>query len=157
MKALATWSLTGAKPSMWSCGKGRGTLLSANLSLHLLMISDRLAYLCFLWDTQHAVLFSQSLCMSSFELRTTLPCSQTTWEANSAEEWWKCARKEPQISYLSVLKAYINPDSGAQIPQLNALSRLLVLHGLMSVQWDMKRRDQTSLGRPKYHPFEVIG
>lgn len=117
----------------------------------LISLDTRLAFLCFLWDTQHAVLFSQSLCMSSFELRTTLPCNQTTWEASSAEEWWKYARKEPQVSYLSVLKAYMNPDLGIQIPQLNALSRLLVLHGLMSVQWDMKRRDQTSLGKHRPH------
>ncbi|KAI1628946.1 fungal-specific transcription factor domain-containing protein [Exophiala viscosa] len=127
-------------------GEGSGDLESDWRKAIDVELRKRLAFLCFLWDTQHAVLFSQSLCMSSFELRTTLPCNQTTWEASSAEEWWKYARKEPQISYLSVLKAYMNPDSGAQIPQLNALSRLLVLHGLMSVQWDMKRRDQTSLG-----------
>ncbi|RMZ86195.1 hypothetical protein DV737_g193, partial [Chaetothyriales sp. CBS 132003] len=54
-------------------------------------------------------------------------------------------KREPQISYLAVLKAYMNPDP-VQVSQLNALSRLLVLHGLMSVQWDLKRRDQTSLG-----------
>ncbi|KIW96767.1 uncharacterized protein Z519_02158 [Cladophialophora bantiana CBS 173.52] len=109
-------------------------------------LRKRLAFLCFLWDTQHAILFSQSLCMSAFELRTTLPCNQTTWEASTAEEWWRHARKEAQIPFLSVLKVYMNPDSGAQIPELNALSRLLVLHGLMSIQWDLKRRDQTSLG-----------
>ncbi|KEF58502.1 uncharacterized protein A1O9_06428 [Exophiala aquamarina CBS 119918] len=83
--------------------------------------------------------------MSSFELRTTLPCNQATWEARSAEDWWKYAKKEPQIPFLSVLKSYMNPDTGASIPELNALSRLLVLHGLMSIQWDMRRRDQTSL------------
>ncbi|KIW15393.1 hypothetical protein PV08_05439 [Exophiala spinifera] len=130
-------------------GEGSGDLESDWRRAIDVELRKRLAFLCFLWDTQHAVLFSQSLCMSSFELRTTLPCNQTTWEASSAEEWWKYARKEPQISYLSVLKAYMNPDLGIQIPQLNALSRLLVLHGLMSVQWDMKRRDQTSLGMDK--------
>ncbi|RVX70087.1 hypothetical protein B0A52_06259 [Exophiala mesophila] len=112
----------------------------------------RLAFLCFLWDTQHAVLFSQSLCMSSFELRTSLPCNQATWEAQSAEEWWKHARKEQEVSYLAVLKAYVNPDSGTPIPPLSALSRLLILHGLMSIQWDMKRRDQTSLGVGSTNP-----
>jgi hypothetical protein len=85
--------------------------------------------------------------MSSFELRTTLPCDQETWEAESAEEWWKHARRERQISFLSVLKTYMNPESATSAPQLNALSWLLVLHGLMSIQWDMKRRDQTSLGK----------
>lgn len=41
---------------------------------------------------------------------------------------------------------YLNPGA-AQIPKnLNALSRALLLHGLMSIAWDMQRRDQTSLG-----------
>lgn len=105
----------------------------------------RLAFLCFLWDVQHAVLFSQSLCMTSFELRSTLPCSGQAWEAESAEDWWSYFEHEPQISYLSVLKAYINPDTAMNIPRLNALSQLLILHGLLSIQWDMKRRDQTTL------------
>ncbi|KAI9695544.1 MAG: hypothetical protein M1820_008557 [Bogoriella megaspora] len=106
----------------------------------------KLAFLCFLWDAQHAVLFSQSLCMSSFELRTSLPCSEEAWEAESAEEWWEYAENEPQIPFLYILKAYVNSDSASRTPQLDALSHLLILHGLMSIQWDMKRRDQASLG-----------
>ncbi|KAH6672567.1 fungal-specific transcription factor domain-containing protein [Halenospora varia] len=106
----------------------------------------RLALLCFLWDTQHAVLFSQSLCMSAFELRVSLPCNPTTWEADSAEEWYNNFRRETEISFLSVLKIYVNPGSASPPAQLNALSQLLILHGLMSLSWDMKRRDQTSLG-----------
>ncbi|TID12927.1 hypothetical protein E2P81_ATG09895 [Venturia nashicola] len=101
---------------------------------------------------QDIVLFSQSLCMSSFELRTSLPCNEAAWEASSAEEWRKHVRSESQISYLTVLRAYVNPDSGAMIPNINSLSRLLLLHGLMSIQWDMKRRDQASLG---YGPNQV--
>lgn len=85
--------------------------------------------------------------MSSFELRTSLPCNEATWEASTAEEWWQHAKSETQISYLTILRAYVNPDSGASIPALNTLSRLLLLHGLMSIQWDLKRRDQASLGR----------
>lgn len=105
----------------------------------------RLALLCFLWDTQHAVLFSQSLCMSAFELRTSLPCNPDIWEAETAVEWSKCANgSEP--SFLAILKLYMCPTQSSAPPQLNALSRLLILHGLMSVFWDMKRRDQTSLG-----------
>lgn len=105
----------------------------------------RLALLCFLWDTQHAVLFSQSLCMSAFELRTNLPCNPDIWEAESAAEWSRCSTgSEP--SFLSILKLYMCPGQVSTLPQLNALSRLLILHGLMSVFWDMKRRDQTSLG-----------
>lgn len=43
---------------------------------------------------------------------------------------------------------YLHPNSTAVPRSLNNLSRLLLLHGLMSVAWDMQRRDQTSLGDP---------
>lgn len=108
----------------------------------------RLALLCFMWDTQHAVLFSQSLCMSSFELRTTLPCGPSVWEAETAQEWQHYNSREPaQRLFLPILKAYMSPSTPTQSNHnLNALSRLLILHGLISVSWDMKRRDDTSLG-----------
>lgn len=100
-----------------------------------------------MWDTQHAVLFSQSLCMNAAELKLTLPWDSAVWEADTAEEWYETSSlRQPSPAYLSVLKAYINPESGLWIPKLNSLSRLLMLHGLMSVAWDLNRRDQTSLG-----------
>ncbi|KAF2847601.1 hypothetical protein T440DRAFT_456029 [Plenodomus tracheiphilus IPT5] len=107
----------------------------------------RLAFLCFMWDTQHAVLFCQSLCMSAFELRSTLPCDQSLWEADSAESWHQLRRKQstPPL-FLSCLKMYLHPSTTSIPKHLNALSRSLLLHGLMSVAWDMQRRDQTSLG-----------
>lgn len=107
----------------------------------------RLALLCFMWDTQHAVLFCQSLCMSAFELRSTLPCHQSLWEADSAEQWQKLRKqqKDPPL-LLTVLKSYLTAQAPTTAQDLNALSRVLLLHGLMSIAWDMNRRDQTSLG-----------
>ncbi|KAF2442354.1 hypothetical protein P171DRAFT_364428 [Karstenula rhodostoma CBS 690.94] len=107
----------------------------------------RLAFLCFMWDTQHAVLFCQSLCMSAFELRSNLPCDQSLWEADSAESWHQLRQKQPSSPlFLSCLKMYLNPSASVSVPKnLNALSRSLLLHGLMSIAWDMQRRDQTSL------------
>ncbi|TGJ81942.1 hypothetical protein E0Z10_g6831 [Xylaria hypoxylon] len=109
----------------------------------------RLSLLCFMWDTQHAVLFCQSLCMSSFELRITLPCSQEIWEAPDAQSWaaaWRSSgSRDDKVSFLAALKSYLN--HGLPRPAiLSALSRVLLLHGLMSVAWDMQRREQTSLG-----------
>lgn len=107
----------------------------------------RLAFLCFMWDTQHAVLFCQSLCMSAFELRSNLPCDQSLWEAESAEAWHQRRQKQPTTPlFLSCLKMYLHPNTAKVPTNLNALSRSLLLHGLMSVAWDMQRRDQTSLG-----------
>lgn len=99
-----------------------------------------------MWDTQHAVLFSQSLCMNAAELRLTLPWNEALFDAPNAKEW--CALnsiERPQPQYLGVLKAYINSQSGVDSRPLNAFSRVLMLHGLMSIAWDLNRRDQTSL------------
>ncbi|KAK7557293.1 fungal-specific transcription factor domain-containing protein [Phyllosticta citricarpa] len=108
----------------------------------------RLAYLSFMWDVQHAVLFCQSLCMSAFELRSTLPCHQQLWEADSPDTWYRLWKKHSRPPlFLSTLKTYlVTPKPVSSPKHLNALSRVMILHGLMSVSWDMKRRDQTSLG-----------
>jgi hypothetical protein len=107
----------------------------------------RLALLCFMWDTQHAVLFSQSLCMNAAELKLSLPWDTALWEADTAEEWNAASSRAPSPpSYLSVLRSYVNPGPSSRTPKLNGLSRVLMLHGLMSVAWDLNRRDQTSLG-----------
>jgi len=85
----------------------------------------RLALLAFLWDVKHAVLFSQSLCMSAFELRLPLPYDTPTWEASSAETWHKARKAErPPLPFLMVMKLYLNP--GKTTPVLNSFSRLLI-------------------------------
>ncbi|KAK7224321.1 hypothetical protein V2G26_012324 [Clonostachys chloroleuca] len=73
-----------------------GSLRQAWLKWTVAEQKKRLALLCFMWDTQHAVLFCQSLL--------------------------------PRPSNLTIL------------------ARVLILHGLMSIAWDMERRDQTALG-----------
>jgi len=115
--------------------------------LAITLTDDRLALLCFMWDTQHAVLFCQSLCMSAFELRCALPCDQSLWEAESAQSWQKLRRMQsaPPL-FLAALKTHIGSQAPAMTHKLNGLSRVLLLHGLMSIAWDMNRRDQTSLG-----------
>ncbi|KAI9926977.1 hypothetical protein MW887_003357 [Aspergillus wentii] len=105
----------------------------------------RVAMHCFMWDTQHAVLFSQSLCMSGFEIRSSLPCSAAVWEASTVTEWARHAANEPDHSFLSVLKGYITPGAVTRPRDLNAFARIVILHGLMSVSADLKRRDQTTL------------
>lgn len=85
--------------------------------------------------------------MSAFELRSALPCDQFLWEAESAEKWQKVRQKQkPPPPFLTVLKSYLTSSAPTAARNLNALSRVLLLHGLMSIAWDMNRRDQTSLG-----------
>lgn len=119
----------------------------------------RLALLCFMWDTQHAVLFCQSLCMSAFELRCSMPCAQSVWEAPDPELWaraWPSPTRQASspssdpvapAMFLPALKSYLCAQPVAtSTHSLDALGQVLVLHGLMSIAWDMQRRDQTSLG-----------
>ena len=85
--------------------------------------------------------------MNAAELKLTLPWNECLWEAETAVEWQRIHLQEnAQPLYLSVLKTYFNYGSGLRPWKLNALSRVLILHGLMSVAWDLNRRDQTSLG-----------
>ncbi|KAL4892807.1 hypothetical protein BDV59DRAFT_193372 [Aspergillus ambiguus] len=92
----------------------------------------RLAMHCFMWDTQHAVLFSQSLCMSAFEIRSSLPCSAAAWEATNAEDWARHASHDQEQIFLTVLKAYITPSAVSRPRDINSLARIVILHGLMS-------------------------
>jgi hypothetical protein len=94
--------------------------------------------------------------MNAAELKLTLPWNEGLWEADSAEEWHTIHSMErPSPQYLTVLKSYINPASQQRDPSLNALSRVLMLHGLMSVSWDLNRRDQTSLGMVSHHIIKL--
>ena len=107
----------------------------------------RLVLLCFLWDTQHAVLFSQASCLSAIELRLSLPCDSRSWEATTAEGWWESRQTNPvDYLFLPVLKAYLSAEPTARPRYLDGFSRTLILHGLMSVSSDLKRRNQASLG-----------
>src|ERR1700760_275291 len=106
--------------------------------------SKRLACACFMWDTQNAVLFSHTMSMSASEIQTTLPCHWTAWEASSAQEWWRYITKEPPVSFQAVLRAYLEPELGEIPTDLNAFSYLLVLNGLLSVQYEMKQFDRVT-------------
>lgn len=87
--------------------------------------------------------------MSAFELRLELPCNQRIWEASDPTSWemaWRSsACSSQQNFYLPSLKSYLGP-SVPRPKALTGLSHVLMLHGLMSIAWDMQRRDQTSLG-----------
>nr|OQO24958.1 hypothetical protein B0A51_04736 [Rachicladosporium sp. CCFEE 5018] len=66
--------------------------------------------------------------------------------APAEKQQWATYGGTPEPSFLATLKTFMNPDASATTPELNALSSQLILHGLMSIVWDLKRRDQTSLG-----------
>ncbi|PYH80964.1 MFS general substrate transporter [Aspergillus uvarum CBS 121591] len=89
----------------------------------------RLAMHCLMWDVQHAVLFSQSLCMSAFEIRAALPCASALWNAPTAEAWARSFASSPDSEplFLTVLKGYITPAAVPRPRQLNPLARLILM------------------------------
>ncbi|KAL1645387.1 hypothetical protein SLS61_008327 [Didymella pomorum] len=70
------------------------------------------------------------------------------WRTWVDAEQKKRQKQPPPPLFLSCLKMYLHPNATAVPKNLNNFSRSLLLHGLMSVAWDMQRRDQTSLGDP---------
>ncbi|KAJ8131613.1 hypothetical protein O1611_g2014 [Lasiodiplodia mahajangana] len=81
--------------------------------------------------------------------RSAVLPDQEVWEAPDASSWaaaWRSSSsRDDKTSFLAALKSYLN--QGLPRPaMLSGLSRVLLLHGLMSVAWDMQRREQTSLG-----------
>jgi hypothetical protein len=84
--------------------------------------------------------------MNASELKLTLPWDNAIWEATSATEWLRLSQNAPPSpQYLFILRMYTKPSSSTVPLHLNALSRVLIFHGLMSICWDFNRRDQTSL------------
>ncbi|GME67441.1 unnamed protein product [[Candida] boidinii] len=103
----------------------------------------RLAIFTFNWDVQHAILFGQTPCISAFELRLQLPSEVNLWTQNNSEDWLKFRREETeQIYFLNCLKKYLNCSN--DLPSINPLSRVVTLYGLMSISWDMNRKELTS-------------
>ncbi|OWB58007.1 binding protein [[Candida] boidinii] len=103
----------------------------------------RLAIFTFNWDVQHAILFGQTPCISAFELRLQLPSEVNLWTQSNSEDWLKFRREETeQIYFLNCLKKYLNCSN--DLPSINPLSRVVTLYGLMSISWDMNRKELTS-------------
>ncbi len=101
-----------------------------------------------MWDTQHAIFFAQILCLNASELKVALPWDTAIWEADTAEDWLYLTKTSPASpQYLTILQMYTDPSVSSAPSHLNALSRVLVFHGLMSLSWDFRRRDQTALNR----------
>lgn len=145
MKQLIHWTIIGTWRLRQNRNEGMGAVTQCRSSSAYI---NRLALISFMWDTQHAIFFAQILCMNASELKITLPWDNAIWEADTAEEWLAQSRASPKSQqYLTVLQMYTDPSISSAPSHLNALSRVLIFHGLMSLSWDFRRRDQTALNR----------
>lgn len=73
--------------------------------------------------------------MSAFDLRLPLPYDSPTWEASSAEAWYKARKAErPSLPFLIVMKLYLNPRKTT--PALNSFFEAV----------DIARADERDVG-----------
>lgn len=72
------------------------------------------------------------------------PCVLSETITRTLTPLQKSNRPPPLL--LAVLKTYLTPTDASKRIHLDSLSRTIILHALMSISWDMNRRDQTSLG-----------
>lgn len=104
----------------------------------------RITFMIFLWDVQYSCLFNQELSMSAFELKMNLPSHLSIWNSRNATEWLENRKREEKLlDFLPTLKLYLN--CSGKPPKISSFSRILILHGLMSIAADMQKRDQISL------------
>lgn len=105
-----------------------------------LIFGSRVALLFFYWDVQQATMFGRDMCQTAFDLRVLhLPCEEFLWNADSPHEWvGYLDGQQEHPSFLETLRIFL--DSKRQFPVLSPLGAMFILHGLMSVGYDLYRR-----------------
>lgn len=115
----------------------------------------RLAYFCFILDTQSVIQLSRNASMSVSRLHLTLPCSPAAWEADSAQMWSKyISQGVTCTTYSSLLQEYRSLSTCLQLPALNALSHILLLYGLIAMSWSLEPTNQSFTGRNAFPRHE---
>ncbi|KAK9476225.1 fungal-specific transcription factor domain-containing protein [Lipomyces japonicus] len=137
-------------------------------------MTKRTAFFAFICDTQHATLFRHSPILSAFEVRLELPSSDACWAAADGiglTQWRASENKiasnpeEKKIngpsaagttqegqwpSFLYSLKRLIRQSredqKEFQLATFSQFSCLILLHGLLSVCWDMQWRGLLDMG-----------
>lgn len=90
-------------------------------------------------------MFRQTGTLSAFQIQLTLPCNEDEWYAHSATEWYKIHQTRPEPPpFLTTMKAFLMP--GLNSPEISPLARVICLHGLLSVAFDMQWREYFLLG-----------
>lgn len=120
----------------------------------------RITLFVFILDAQHGALFRHVPALSAFQLQVDIPCSSAEWQAQTADEWALLQHRAKPQRFISALKSCLNTSSAPPSPSVTALasargsvsqpalpytdifSRTLLLHGLMSVAYDLRWRQQ---------------
>lgn len=110
----------------------------------------RIALFSFLLDAQHAIVFRHIPALSSFQIHLQLPCEEPLWEAKNSKDWQaECSkRKLERPSFITALKASLSPEQDSSTIN-DSFQQFVLLHGLMSVAYDLQWKQQTLLAAPE--------
>lgn len=110
----------------------------------------RIALFSFLLDAQHAIVFRHIPALSSFQIHLQLPCEERLWEAKNSKDWQiECSKTIlERPSFLTALKASLSPEQD-QSTINDSFQQFVLLHGLMSVAYDLQWKQQTLLAAPE--------
>lgn len=107
----------------------------------------RIALFAFMLDAQHATIFRHIPSLSAFQIQLHLPCSDEEWNKVTPEAWFRHRKRtgyKPPGPFIPALKACLSP---AKTPQeLDAFPRFVLLHGLMSIAYDLQWKQNVLLG-----------
>ncbi|PWZ01715.1 hypothetical protein BCV70DRAFT_158113 [Testicularia cyperi] len=107
----------------------------------------RIALFEFMLDAQHATIFRHIPSLSSFQIQLNLPCSDEEWSKTTPEAWYKHRRRtsyKAPTPFIPALKACLSPGKTPQ--ELDAFPRFVLLHGLMSIAYDLQWKQNVLLG-----------
>jgi hypothetical protein len=104
----------------------------------------RVAFFAFVVDTQHTAMFNHAPSMFISDLRFRLPCDEAMWEAPDAASWRRIRNKspEPPAHFTTTIGAFLRLDSAEPLPTLSPWGMMIILHGLISVGWNMRLRER---------------
>lgn len=138
------------RPGKNSCANGT-TLLNKSV-LNGTYIQDfayfSVAFLAFIIDSQHSMIFGHSLVLYARELNLKPPYKEDVWNAESADDWQRAIQHyypqglitEP--NFIDILKIFTDQPSQAKdtVLTLDPFMASIILHGLINVKWYQQRK-----------------
>ena len=112
-------------------------------------LNSSVAYLAFIIDSQHAMMFGHSLVLHAQELNLKPPCREDVWAAGSPLEWHRARARDgledpngPEPRFIEILKMFMNEPANAAKERLriDSFACFIVLHGLISVKWHLEQK-----------------
>jgi len=112
----------------------------------------RVAYLAFIMDSQHAMMFGHAAVLSAHELNLHFPCKEDLWAAGTAVEWQRERQRQQEdmegvLGFTETLKICMNePNLAREKINLDPFGSFILLHGLICISWHLQQKAVISLG-----------